>query len=84
MSLVRQLFQGSQQEGEVIQSRKDRCPWLQAWSWGQGEARRGLQNSNRDIRKGEGDPDPGITRLLKGSSEVRGPSGISVPVGGTT
>jgi hypothetical protein len=49
--------------------------------WG---ARRRLQNSNCDIRKGEGDTDPGITRLLKGSSEVRGPSGISVPVGGTT
>lgn len=38
-------------------------------------ARRGLQNSHCDVRKGEGDTDPGITRLLKGSSEVRGPSG---------
>lgn len=49
--------------------------------WG---SRRGLQNSNCDIRKREGDADTGITRLLKGSSEVRGPSGIFVPVGGTT
>lgn len=43
----------------------------------------GVQNSNCDVRKGEEDIDPGITSLLKGSSEVRGPSGISLSVGGT-
>lgn len=44
----------------------------------------GVQNSNCDVRRGEEAIDPGITSLLKGSSEVRGPSGISLSVGGTT
>lgn len=52
--------------------------------WG---ARRGQEGSKIvtvTSRKGEEPTDPGITGLLKGCSEVRGPSGISLSVGGTT
>lgn len=52
--------------------------------WGARRGQEGSKISNCDVRKGEEDTDPGIICLLKGSSEVRGPSGISLSVGGTS
>lgn len=85
VSLVGQLLQGSRQEGEVIQSReRTGVPGSMPGVGGKEGPGGGSKIATVTSGRGDGDPDPGITRLLKGSSEVRGPSGISVPVGGTT
>lgn len=75
---------GSRQEGEVIQSReRTGVPGSMPGVGGKKGPGGGSKIATVTSGRGEGDTDPGITRLLKVSSEVRGASGISVPVEST-